>query len=90
MFVNKCIRLTADAQSQDGNLWSAQPVASQSFVAEFSFSVSYKGSLSGDGFAFWITTQPGRNGPVFGNQDYFTGLGVMFDTYGNSHVRVNT
>ena len=39
--------------------------------------------LFGDGFAVWYTKEHGRSGPVFGNQDYFTGLGVFFDTYSN-------
>lgn len=24
-------------------------------------------------------------GPIFGNQDYFNGLGIIFDTYNNDH-----
>jgi hypothetical protein len=44
--------------------------------------------MSGDGFAFWITRECLRSGPVFGNMDYFTGLGVIFDTYPNSKKRV--
>lgn len=27
----------------------------------------------------------GASGPVFGNRDYFTGLGIFFDTYSNEN-----
>lgn len=39
--------------------------------------------LYGDGFAFWYTKERGQLGPAMGNQDFFTGLGIIFDTYSN-------
>ena len=55
--------------------------------------------LFGDGFAFWYTKHRGpfgkpvavdlpllhtlSAGPIFGSADYFTGLGIFFDTYSN-------
>ena len=39
--------------------------------------------LFGDGFAFWYTKEKGQTGPVFGSKDFFTGLGIFFDTYSN-------
>lgn len=53
-------------------------------------------SMYGDGFAVWLTRDRATAGPVFGNQgellaaatpltpDYFTGLGIFFDTYANA------
>ncbi len=40
-------------------------------------------TLFGDGFALWYTKERGKTGPVLGNQDYFSGLGVFLDTYSN-------
>jgi mannose-binding lectin 2 len=40
-------------------------------------------TLFGDGFAMWYTKDRSELGPVFGSRDYFTGLGVFFDTYSN-------
>ncbi|KAJ3372771.1 hypothetical protein HDU91_002131 [Kappamyces sp. JEL0680] len=68
-----------------------------SWAVEFGFSVNHDGALSGDGFAFWVTPQKevsGKGerpilGPVFGNQDFFNGLGIFFDTYANSRVRLD-
>eukprot|EP00057_Strongylocentrotus_purpuratus_P013910 XP_011668384.1 PREDICTED: VIP36-like protein [Strongylocentrotus purpuratus] len=48
------------------------------------FSVHGSGkTLFGDGFAIWYTKERMKDGPVFGNIDYFTGLGLFFDTYSN-------
>ncbi len=48
------------------------------------FSVHGQGkTLFGDGLAIWYTKGYGKIGPVFGNTDYFTGLGIFFDTYSN-------
>ncbi|KAI8894245.1 legume-like lectin family-domain-containing protein [Globomyces pollinis-pini] len=85
--INKYIRLTRDVQSQDGWLWTKSPTMPQSWAVEFEFRVKYFGGLSGDGFAFWYTKNKEREGPVFGNQDKFEGLGLFFDTYANSRVR---
>lgn len=54
-------------------------------MIEVEFSVTGAGShLHGDGFAFWLTSDRAKPGPVFGSVDYFTGLGVFFDTYPNT------
>lgn len=41
------------------------------------------GELFGDGMAIWYTQERAQLGPVFGNKDYFRGLGVFLDTYSN-------
>lgn len=49
-----------------------------------SFKVHGKGKeLYGDGFAIWYTRDRLVDGPVFGNKDYFSGLGIILDTYSN-------
>lgn len=41
----------------------------------------------GDGLAMWLTEERATAGPVFGSKDYFTGLGIFFDTFANArHV----
>ncbi|KAJ8517503.1 hypothetical protein ONZ45_g5303 [Pleurotus djamor] len=82
---NKYIRLTRPAASQMGWLWSRLPITAQNFVVEVEFKISGESShLYGDGLAFWITKERANPGPIFGNQDKFTGLGVFLDTYANS------
>ena len=51
---------------------------------EVEFTVGASPGLSGDGFAFWYTTEKEKEGPVFGNKNQFVGLGVFFDTYQNT------
>ncbi|KAF9200114.1 hypothetical protein BGZ49_009681 [Haplosporangium sp. Z 27] len=82
---NGYIRLTQDEPSQSGHLWSRLPLGTLRYEIEFEFRVHGKGTgLFGDGFAVWLTKERGEAGPVFGNRDRFTGLGIFFDTYANS------
>jgi len=85
--VSKFVRLTSNQNSQQGWLWSRAPLTAQNWEVEFEFRVGEingKDHLFGDGFAFFYTTERANIGPVFGSKDYFTGLGVFFDTYPNS------
>jgi len=35
----------------------------------------------------WLTTERAQPGPVFGSKNYFTGMGLFFDTFANArHV----
>ncbi|EDQ84557.1 uncharacterized protein MONBRDRAFT_34633 [Monosiga brevicollis MX1] len=90
------IRLTPDRQSRRGYLWNSRPyklLATQvpedegsmsDFQLDISFHVHGQGvRLYGDGFAVWYTKESEEMGPVFGNRDKFTGLGIFFDTYSN-------
>ncbi|PWN51025.1 hypothetical protein IE53DRAFT_68185 [Violaceomyces palustris] len=82
---NRHIRLTQDRPSQMGWLWSRLPLSAENYEVVFEFSIDGKAShLSGDGLAMWLTTERAKPGPVFGNMNYFTGLGIFFDTYPNS------
>ena len=61
-----------------------QPVGMHNWEVVIQFQVHGQGKhLFGDGFAFWYTKEKGQVGPVFGSKDYFTGLGIFFDTYSN-------
>lgn len=80
------IRLTQDAQSRQGGIWNVVPYQSKYWQIEIAFKVHGHGTeLYGDGFALWYVKDPPKGGPVFGNKDYFTGLGVILDTYANQN-----
>ena len=65
-------------------LFVLQPVGMHNWEVVIQFQVHGQGKhLFGDGFAFWYTKEKGQGGPVFGSKDFFTGLGVFFDTYSN-------
>lgn len=78
------VRLTPDRQSKQGSLWNNVPVRMHNWEVLLHFQVHGQAKhLYGDGFAFWYTKERAKDGTVFGNQNYFTGLGVFFDTYSN-------
>ncbi|KAJ1761485.1 hypothetical protein LPJ77_005524 [Coemansia sp. RSA 2523] len=78
------IRLTADQSSRMGYVWSTTTLPSDYWKLDFEIKVGGKGGyLYGDGMAMFVATERMSPGPVFGNRDYFTGLGLFFDTYPN-------
>ena len=80
------VKLTPDRQSKKGSLWNIPHVQCHNWEVVIHFHVHGQGkNLFGDGFAFWYTKEKGELGPVFGNRDYFTGLGVFYDTYSNQN-----
>jgi len=84
---SKHIRLTYEKQSMAGWLWSKLPLPDAAWQVEFEFKVHGESShIFGDGFAFWATKGRATGGPVFGNQDFFEGVGIFFDTYMNGNT----
>eukprot|EP00039_Didymoeca_costata_P019342 m.337146 g.337146 ORF g.337146 m.337146 type:complete len:332 (-) comp18061_c0_seq1:134-1129(-) len=86
------IRLTPDRQSRRGNLWNTNPFdppgssPAAPFEIEARFKVHGQGKrLFGDGFAIWYTSKILPLGGVFGSEDKFVGMGILFDTYSNLH-----
>ncbi|CAF0754945.1 unnamed protein product [Didymodactylos carnosus] len=81
---DRWIRLTADTQSKQGGLWNLLPVTYPDWEMHVQFKVHGTGKeLFGDGLVIWYVRDPKHLGPVFGNQDFFHGLGVILDTYSN-------
>nr|AAM34658.1 vesicular integral-membrane protein VIP36-like protein [Danio rerio] len=79
------VRLTPDQQSKQGAIWSRMPCHLSDWELQVHFRVHGQGkkNLNGDGLAVWYTKERMQRGPVFGNRDFFTGLGVFVDTYPN-------
>lgn len=79
------VRLTAEKQSQKG--WIANRNSFEG--GEWSLAMELRATgesqyLFGDGLAIWFTTAYDViEGPVFGREDYWTGLGIFFDTFQN-------
>ncbi|XP_013880501.1 VIP36-like protein [Austrofundulus limnaeus] len=80
------VRLTPDQQSRQGAVWSRIPLVLRDWELKVYFKIHGQGkkNLHGDGLAIWLTKERMQNGPVFGNMNQFTGLGVFVDTYPNS------
>ncbi|XP_035524074.1 lectin, mannose-binding 2-like a [Morone saxatilis] len=79
------VRLTPDMQSRQGAVWSRIPCHLNDWEMQVHFKIHGQGkkNLNGDGLAIWYTKERMQKGPVFGNMDNFTGLGVFVDTYPN-------
>lgn len=82
---NEYIRLTQDLQHQAGNMFANEPISAESFEMELTFHIHGKTNrgMSGDGLAIWFIDEKSEIGDVFGIKNYFTGLGIMLDTYKN-------
>lgn len=84
---NYYVRLTSEKKDQTGSIFNKHPFSDDGFEVTFKFSINGKArvnGLKGDGFAMFLTDKKLTQGPVFGSQDYFNGLGVFFDTYRNA------
>lgn len=64
------------------------PLTATNWEIEVEFDINGQGNLFGDGFAMWVTKTRASQGPVFGSQDKFDGLGIFFDTYKNNRPGV--
>jgi len=79
------VRLTAERQGQKGWLSNRMPFS----LPEWSLMMELRSSgsspyLFGDGLAIWLTERSEVvEGPVFGREDYWNGLGIFFDTFQN-------
>ncbi|KAM9841664.1 lectin, mannose-binding 2-like a [Aulostomus maculatus] len=84
------VRLTPDMQSRQGAVWSRLPCHLKDWEMQVHFKIHGQGkkNLNGDGMAIWYTKERMQKGPVFGNSDNFTGLGVFVDTYPNEEKQL--
>ncbi|XP_068559420.1 lectin, mannose-binding 2-like b isoform X2 [Cebidichthys violaceus] len=85
------VRLTPDLQSRQGAVWSRIPLFVQDWELQVHFKIHGQGkkNLNGDGMAIWLTKDRMQNGPVFGNMNQFTGLGIFVDTYPNAEKNLD-
>ncbi|KAG7224073.1 hypothetical protein INR49_015331, partial [Caranx melampygus] len=90
MVTTEQVRLTPDMQSRQGAVWSRIPCHLKDWEMQVHFKVHGQGkkNLNGDGLAIWYTKERMQKGPVFGNMDNFTGLGVFVDTYPNEEKHI--
>jgi len=79
------VRLTAESQGSKGWLTSHQPLTLPEWTAMLELRASGNSPhLYGDGLAIWLTKAADHiEGPVFGREDKWNGLGLFFDTFQN-------
>ncbi|XP_035229914.1 protein ERGIC-53-like [Stegodyphus dumicola] len=77
------VRITPSLRSKKGSIWTKNKTNFDWWQVEVVFRVNGRGRLGADGFAFWYTENKGVEGPVFGSNDHWVGLGVFFDSFDN-------
>ncbi|GAB7346032.1 hypothetical protein MBLNU457_4801t1 [Dothideomycetes sp. NU457] len=85
---DKYIRVASNRPSQSGWVFSRVPLTATNWEVEIEFSINGEGNLFGDGMGIFMTKQRATQGPVFGFQDRFEGLGIFIDTYKNNRPGV--
>lgn len=80
---NDQIRLTPSIRSQKGQIWSVNTMANDNWEVEVTMRVNGRGRIGADGMAVWYTDRIGSEGPVFGSNDNWNGLGIFLDSFDN-------
>ncbi|KAI8138747.1 concanavalin A-like lectin/glucanase domain-containing protein [Fennellomyces sp. T-0311] len=74
------IRLAPSIPGAKGWIWSERPNVYEEWQAEVTFRVSGSHMHGGRGLAFWYTKEAMGDGPIFGAQDKWDGLGIWLDS----------
>ncbi|PAV78272.1 hypothetical protein WR25_17668 [Diploscapter pachys] len=59
------------------------------WMIDVSVKVTGQGRVGADGLALWYTAQMGTLGPVFGANDFWTGMGLFLDSFDNDNQKNN-
>ncbi|KAK6184877.1 hypothetical protein SNE40_007239 [Patella caerulea] len=83
------IRITPSLRSKKGWIWTKNLLNAENWQIEVTIRVAGRGRVGADGMAIWFTAQPGIEGPVFGSNDKWNGLGVFLDSFDNDQQQNN-
>ncbi|EFO22212.1 Ile-1 protein [Loa loa] len=87
---NEQLRLAPSMRSRKGLAWNKRVMAeSNHFEVQVAFRVVGQGRIGADGIAIWYTAQQPTLGPVFGANDYWTGMGLFLDSFDNDAQKNN-
>jgi mannose-binding lectin 1 len=89
---NEMIRLTPQRASRFGWAWNAQRNDNPWWEVRMQFYARSRQNPGADGLAFWYVQDPYKGkqpGPLMGMPADFKGIGVIFDSYDNDHMRDN-
>ncbi|KAJ3195517.1 hypothetical protein HK101_011881 [Irineochytrium annulatum] len=74
------IRLTSSIGNMRGAVWAKSPNPHKHWQVHFAVNVYGRAYVGGDGIALWYTKERAVEGPIYGNMDKWTGLGIFLDT----------
>lgn len=82
------VRLVPDRQAKRGGFWSTIPTDYSDWEVTFGMHIHGSSAIGADGLAFWYAKEPSI-GSLFGNDELFTGFGVVVDTYDNENSGIH-
>ncbi|CAI5439022.1 unnamed protein product [Caenorhabditis angaria] len=84
------LRLAPSMRSRKGIAWNKRSfVESENFQIDVSLKIGGQGRVGADGLGIWYTSQLGALGPVFGANDFWTGMGLFLDSFDNDGLKNN-
>lgn len=77
-------------RSRKGIAWNKRAfVESDNFQVDIALKIGGQGRVGADGLGIWYTSQLGALGPVFGANDFWTGMGLFLDSFDNDGQKNN-
>jgi len=83
------VRITPSLRSQKGRIFTKDMTNFDWWEVDLTFRVTGRGRIGADGLAFWYSAAKGVEGPVYGSNDQWIGLGVFFDSFDNDNKHNN-
>ncbi|XP_040198893.1 protein ERGIC-53-like [Rana temporaria] len=83
------IRLVPSLKNHKGSVWTRSGFSLPHWEVEMSIRISGHGVKGAEGMALWYTRNPGDLGPVYGSNDLWDGLGIIFDTFDHDFMGNN-
>ncbi|CAB3410836.1 unnamed protein product [Caenorhabditis bovis] len=83
------LRLAPSMRSRKGIAWNKRAFTGDNFQLDVVLKIGGQGRVGADGLGIWYTSQLGALGPVFGANDYWTGMGLFFDSFDNDGQKNN-
>ncbi|CAB03169.1 L-type lectin-like domain-containing protein [Caenorhabditis elegans] len=84
------LRLAPSMRSRKGIAWNKRAfLESENFQVDIALKIGGQGRVGADGLGIWYTSQLGALGPVFGGNDFWTGMGLFLDSFDNDGQKNN-
>ncbi|XP_075064336.1 protein ERGIC-53-like [Mixophyes fleayi] len=77
------VRLVPSLKNHKGAIWTKYNASFSHWEVEMSIRISGHGRLGAEGLALWYTRTPGGLGTVYGSEDLWDGVAIIFDTFDN-------
>jgi len=78
------LRLTPIVKSRVGYIWNLEPVEMSSWEVIIKLNVHNAEGVGADGIGFWYSKEIKKDGSLFGQDENFEGIGIIFDSYDNN------